>query len=78
MFWECSELGIFMFWTGNSMNYLLSYCGLVDAEKRASDIDVPVQKETILSFAEDICRKRSSISSSYPESWFVLIFKPMQ
>ena len=39
---ECSEIGIFMYWTGNSMNNLLSYCGLVDAKIRASDIDFPV------------------------------------
>ena len=38
----CSELGIFMYWTGNSMNNLLSYCGLVDAKIRASDKDLPV------------------------------------
>ena len=42
MFSPCSELGIFMYWTGNSMNNLLSYCGLVDAKIRASDIDLPV------------------------------------
>ena len=27
---------------GNSMNNLLSYCGLVDAKIRASDKDLPV------------------------------------
>ena len=27
---------------GNSMNNLLSYCGLIDAKIRASDIDFPV------------------------------------
>ena len=27
-----------LYWTGNSMNNLLSYCGLVDAKIRASDI----------------------------------------
>ena len=44
MFWE---LGIFMYWTVNSMNNLLSYCGSHDANIRASDIDLPVIK-TIL------------------------------
>ena len=38
----CSELGIFMYWTGDSMNNLLSYCGLVDAKIRASDNYLPV------------------------------------
>ena len=42
MFYPCSELGIFMYWTGNSMNNLLSHCGLVDAKIRASDKDLPV------------------------------------
>ena len=42
MFWEHSELAIFKYWTGNSMNNLLSYCGLVDAKIRASDIDSPL------------------------------------
>ena len=36
------ELGIFMYWTCNSMNNLWSYCGLVDAKIRASDKDLPV------------------------------------
>ena len=31
-----------MFWTCNSMNNLLSYCGLTDSKMRASDTDLPV------------------------------------
>ena len=31
-----------MYRTGNSMNNLLSYCGLIDAKIRASDKDLPV------------------------------------
>ena len=42
------ELGIFMYSTCNSMNNLSSYCGLVDAKIRASDKDLPVQKNLIL------------------------------
>ena len=37
------ELGIFMYWTSNSMNNLSSYCGLVDAKIRGSDKDLPVR-----------------------------------
>ena len=44
MFLTCSDLGIFMYWTRNSMNNLLSYCGLVDAKIRASDKDLPVKQ----------------------------------
>jgi predicted DNA binding CopG/RHH family protein len=39
----CSELVVFIYWTGKSMDIRLSYCGLVDARKRASDKDLPVQ-----------------------------------
>ena len=38
------DLGIFTYWTCDSMNNLSSYCGLVDAEIRASDKDLPVQE----------------------------------
>ena len=38
MFSTCSELAIFM-------HNLLSYCGLVDAKVRASDIDLPLDIE---------------------------------
>ena len=42
MFSWCSELVVFMYWTGNSMDNLLSYCGLVDARISASEKDLPV------------------------------------
>ena len=42
MFCPCSALVVFMYWTGNSMNNLLSYCGLIDAKIRASHKDLPV------------------------------------
>ena len=38
----CSEIGIFMYWIGDSMNNLLSYCGLVDARIRSYEKDLPV------------------------------------
>ena len=38
----CSELGIVMYWSGDSLNNLLSYCGLDDAKIRASDNYLPV------------------------------------
>ena len=38
----CSKLGISMYWTGNSMNNLLSHCGLVELRIRASYKDLPV------------------------------------
>ena len=38
IFWEIFEPAIFLYWTGNSMKNLLSYCGLVDAKIRAYDI----------------------------------------
>ena len=42
MYTTCSELVIFMYWTRNSMNNLLSYCGLVDVRISASEKDLPV------------------------------------
>ena len=44
MYTTCSELGIFMYLTCNSMNNLLSYCGLVDARISASEKDLPVKE----------------------------------
>ena len=44
MYTTCSELAIFMYWTCNSLNNLLSYCGLVDARISASEKDLPVQR----------------------------------
>ena len=38
----CSELVVFMYWSGKSKNIFLSYCGLVDAKIRASKKDLPV------------------------------------
>ena len=42
MYTTCSELGIFMYWNGDSMNNPLSYFGLVDARISASEEDLPV------------------------------------
>ena len=42
MYTTSSELAIFMYWTCNSMNNLLLYCGLVDARITASEKDLPV------------------------------------
>ena len=41
----CSELVVFVYWTGKSMNNLLSYCGLVDPRISASGKDLPVQTD---------------------------------
>ena len=42
LFSPCSDLVVFMYWTGKSMNNFLSYCGLVDPRISASDKDLPV------------------------------------
>ena len=39
----CSELVVFMYWTGKPMNNRLSYCGLLDVRTDVSDKDLPVQ-----------------------------------
>ena len=48
IFWECSELGILMYWTCNSIKNLSSYCGLVDAKIRASDKYLPLHENSKL------------------------------
>ena len=48
MFSPCSELVVFLYWTGKSMNNLLSYCGLVDVRINASDKDLPVTSNDAL------------------------------
>ena len=45
MFSPCSKLRILMYWTGKSMDNLLSYCGLADVRISASEKDLPVPKE---------------------------------
>ena len=42
MYKTCSKLGVFMYWTRNSMNNLLANYGLVDARTRPSEKDLPV------------------------------------
>ena len=44
MYTTCSELVVFMYWTRNSMNNHMSYCGLVAARISASDKDLPVNQ----------------------------------
>jgi hypothetical protein len=54
MFSPCSELVVFMYCTGKSMNNLLSYCGLVDPRISASDKDLPVLIQTSSIFTKII------------------------
>ena len=43
MYTTCSELIVFMYWTGKSMNNLLWYCELVDERIWSNNKDLPVQ-----------------------------------
>ena len=58
------ELGIFIYWTCNSMNNLSSYCWLVDAKIRASDKDLPVNK------MKNLTKKREYINEKKIISYF--------
>ena len=40
----CTQHVVNLHFSGNSMNNLLSYCGLSDSRMRASEIDLPVKK----------------------------------
>ena len=42
------------------MNNLLSYCGLVDARKSASEKDLPVSNLTLVENNKDIIKKQES------------------
>ena len=42
MYTTCSELVVFMYWTQNSINNLLSNCGLVNGRISVSETDLPV------------------------------------
>ena len=56
VFCPCSALVVFMCWTGNSMNNLLSYCGLIDAKIRASDKDLSVLCGNFQCHSEQTCK----------------------
>ena len=47
---QSSELVVFMYWTGKSMNNLLSYSELVDPRISASDKDLPVNISFYVSY----------------------------
>ena len=65
MYTTCSELVVFMYRTGKSMNNLLSYCGLVDARISASDKDLPVRfAKQIGRAVQQECRDRSRMPAS--------------
>ena len=36
-----------LYFSGDSMNNLLSYCGLTDSKMRASDTDLPVENKLV-------------------------------
>ena len=57
MYTTCSDFVVFMYWTGKSMNNLLSYCGLVDARISASEKDLPVQKNGPKKVGDCGCKK---------------------
>ena len=38
----CTHHVVNLYFSGNSMNNLLSYCGLIDARMRASEKDLPL------------------------------------
>ena len=56
----CSELGIFKYWTGDSMNNLMSYCGL-NAKIRASDNYLPVKDILCLLYLDNQMRIHKGI-----------------
>ena len=43
MYTTFSELGIFMYWPGDSINNLVSYYGLVEVRKSGFEKDLPIK-----------------------------------
>ena len=43
----CTQHVVNLYFLGNSMNNILSYCGLTDAKMRASEKDLPVTNKSI-------------------------------
>ena len=64
----CSELGIFMYWTCNSMNNLLSYCGLNAARISASEKDLPVSSSGRVHFRSWYFHSSVNLHSSFISS----------
>jgi hypothetical protein len=58
MFSPCSELLVFMYCTGKSMNNLLLYCGLVDVRINAFDKDLPVLRKFLLVYSSPVYNSR--------------------
>ena len=46
----CTQHVVNLYFSGNSMNNLLSCCGLTDARMRGSEKDLPVDNTTICAF----------------------------
>ena len=63
-----SELVVFMYWTGKSMNNLLSYFGLVDPRISASDKDLSVKRIDFHCYNFD--KKTSKLAFSISTSEF--------
>ena len=40
----CTQYVLNLYFSGDSMNNFLSYCGFTDSKMRASDTDLPVSK----------------------------------
>ena len=45
---NCTQHVVTLYFSGNSMNNLSSYCGLTDSRLRASDTDLSVKRVRIL------------------------------
>ena len=56
-------VGIFMYWTCNSMKNNLSYCGLVDGSISASEKDLPVNQGLNLDFYMESWKNHVGISN---------------
>ena len=51
-----TELIVFLYWTRNSMNNILSHCGLVDTRISASEKKLPVLNISLFHLGPEKCK----------------------
>ena len=74
MFCAC----VFMYWTGNSMNNLLSYCGLIDPKIRAPDKDLPVSNQKCRRGEKTISSKERGMRTLMKTQWTKPLIWPVK
>ena len=65
----CTRLVVYLHFSWNSMNNILSYCGLTDSRMRASDTDLPVFKSASTYCGKESWEKNGTCLQKFYISW---------